>query len=414
MIGVSIVYMGVVLINGSGLGNIQVLLFYIYNMRYIMTFNESKKFPDIREYDIDGYKIRIGMDVKSSNHLLNVLGDDDDISLSIDGERGHIALIRILENIPTQELLKKVAWKLIKLYGVELPCKVVWSKVKFVGDINNSNEIKIDLKINENNSETKTPISFIDKGYDPSDIRYTFLSLVQETYPHGYEEQVATLLPDVETDEFGNYYKVIGNSKTMFASHLDTQSEQKYEISLFSSELNGSEIISTDGNTILGADDKAGVALMIYMMYHQVPGIYYFFIGEERGGVGSGEVSKSFDNITHLSGVERCISFDRRDNHSVITHQKEQECCSDEFASELCDMFNSHGLDMEKDPTGVSSDSAYLMGNIPECTNISVGYMNEHTGDEYQDITFLKKLSDACVKIDWESLPLFRQTEINE
>jgi hypothetical protein len=379
-----------------------------------MTFNESKNFPDIIEYDLDGYKIRIGKDVKSSNHLLRVLGDEDDICVSIDGQRGHIALIRVRENLPTQEIIKKIAWKLIKMYNVELPCKAIWSKVKFVGDGINSNDKVIDIKVNESNSNNSTPIEFIDKGYDPSDIRYTFLSMVRETYPHGYENELDKFLPGTETDQFGNYYKIVGDSKTMFTSHLDTQSEEKTNISLFSKTEGDSEIIHTDGDSILGADDKAGVALMINMIHHNVPGVYYFFIGEERGGVGSGEVSKSFDKISHLRGIERCISFDRKDNHSIITKQQDMDCCSDEFSSALVDEMNSHGLDMRKDPTGVSSDSAYLMDNIPECTNISIGYMNEHTGEEYQDITYLKKLSEVVVKIRWESLPLVRNTQTDD
>ena len=63
------------------------------------------------------------------------------------------------------------------MYNTEIPCNVVWSKVKHVGDDTNSNKMLISLKMNESSSEG-TPISFIDKGYDPSDIRYTFLSLV--------------------------------------------------------------------------------------------------------------------------------------------------------------------------------------------------------------------------------------------
>ncbi len=379
-------------------------------MRYIMTFNESKTFPNFREYEIDEYKIRVGLDAKSSNHLVRVLADEDDICVSIDDKRGHIALIRIREKLPTQELIKKVAYKLIKLYKIELPQKAIWSKAKFVGDGINSNDKVIDLKVNESVS-VDNKIEFIDKGYDPDDVKYTFIRLVQETYPHGHEDELDKFLPDVETDEFGNRYKIIGESKTMFTSHLDTQSEEKSEISLFTRQDGESEIIHTDGNTILGADDKAGVALMIHMMYKEVPGIYYYFIGEERGGIGSGELSKSFDKIPHLQGVERCISFDRRDNNSIITIQKDEACCSDEFATSLCDEMNSHGLSMELDPTGVASDSAYLMSNIPECTNISIGYMNEHTGEEYQDITYLEKLSEVVVKIDWESLPLVRTTQ---
>jgi len=379
-----------------------------------MTFNESKSSSfDIKDIEVDGFKVFVGNDVDSSNYLIRVKGDDDDVVVKLVDKRQHVALIRIREKLPTKETLKKVAWELIKLYKEELPVNVVHSKVKFVGDEQNSYDIHVDLKVNEGNVGTQR-IEFTDSGYDPSDIRYTFLAMVQKTYPHGYEEQVAQMLPDVEVDEFGNYYKVIGNSKTMFVSHLDTRSDDQTEINLFSKSEGDSELIMTDGETILGADDKAGVALMVYMMYNEVPGIYYFFIGEEAGCIGSKAVSDSFDTQTHLHGVERCVAFDRKGNHSIITKQKDVVCCSDEFSDELCSQMNSNGLDMKKDPTGVSSDSASFMGVIPECTNISVGYMNEHTPDECLDMTYLKKLSDVCVNIDWESLPLSRKLTQNE
>jgi hypothetical protein len=46
-------------------------------------------------------------------------------------------------------------------------------------------------------------------------------------------------------------------------------------------------MISTDGTTTLGADDT-GVSVLIWMMKHNIPGLYYFFIGEEVGCIGSG------------------------------------------------------------------------------------------------------------------------------
>jgi hypothetical protein len=45
---------------------------------------------------------------------------------------------------------------------------------------------------------------------------------------------------------------------------------------------------------------------------------------------------------------------------------------------------------------------------IPECTNVSVGYFNEHTHDEIQNITFLEKLAKACVKVNWSGLKAVR------
>ena len=45
---------------------------------------------------------------------------------------------------------------------------------------------------------------------------------------------------------------------------------------------------------------------------------------------------------------------------------------------------------------------------VPECVNVSVGYYNEHTSRESLDLTYLLKLSEAVLIIDWNSLPTVR------
>jgi hypothetical protein len=249
---------------------------------------------------------------------------------------------------------------------------------------------------------------------NPKDIRATFLSMVTETYPKGHEEEVVKFLPTGLTkDEFGNYYKVIGKSDVMFTSHLDTVSS-KTDVTLISRKVDGQEIISSDGTSILGADDKAGVTVLLYMMAHNIPGVYYFFVGEESGGIGSGNVAESFLKFKHLKGIKKCVSFDRRNYYSVITSQMYDVCCSDEFAHALCSELNKSGLKMGLDPTGVFTDSANFMELIPECTNISVGYFNEHTYKEALNIDFLEKLADACLKVNWTSLPVARFVDMSE
>ena len=156
-------------------------------------------------------------------------------------------------------------------------------------------------------------------------IKETFLKLTSRTYPHGHEEDLFELLPqDLEADEFGNLYKQIGeNPSTMFACHLDTATSALTEIT----HIFEGDIIKTDGTSILGADDKAGVTILMYMMENKVPGLYYFFLGEEVGCVGSKKVSakhaeKKMENITKV------VSFDRRGTTSIITHQCSSRCCS--------------------------------------------------------------------------------------
>ena len=260
-----------------------------------------------------------------------------------------------------------------------------------------------------------SPIQIKEFSYNPKDVRSTFLSLVTKTYPHGHEDEVLKFLPSLQKDEVGNYYKIIGKTpQTMFTSHLDTADREQKDTKLYSMIENGEEYIVTDESTILGADDKSGVAVMLYMMSHNIPGLYYFFIGEERGGIGSNKLSRIYDTVSYLKEIKRCVSFDRRNYHSVITSQLGRRCCSDEFGTALCKEYNKNGLDLSLDPTGIYTDSASFIDDIRECTNISVGYFHEHTGQEYQNMNYLISLCEASIKVNWNSLPTTRKVGIDQ
>jgi len=234
----------------------------------------------------------------------------------------------------------------------------------------------------------------------------TFLRLTSKTVPFGFEDdfisQMRKLFPTgLQKDEWGNYYYKVGDSRTIFASHIDTVSKEFVKVT---HQINGN-IISTDGKTTLGADDKAGVTVMLWMIQNNVPGFYYFFIGEEVGCIGSGLAA---EQGLFKGKFDRIISFDRRGNNSVITHQSSQRCCSEKFADSLVSEFNRVGMNYRTDDGGVYTDSAEFMGIIPECTNISVGYNKEHTTSESQDIEHLTSLSEACLRVNWENLPTVR------
>lgn len=264
-------------------------------------------------------------------------------------------------------------------------------------------------------TQTGTPIEIKEFVYNPKDVRSTFLSLVTKTYPHGHEEEVLQFLPELEKDKVGNYYKIIGsNPTTMFTSHLDTADRKQEPTKLFSVIEDNEEYIVTDKSTILGADDKSGIAVMLYMMDHGVPGLYYFFIGEERGGIGSGRLSVIYDTVDYLKNIKRCVSFDRRNYHSVITQQMGRRCCSDKFGTALCKEYTKGNLSLSLDPTGIYTDSASFIDDIPECTNISVGYQHEHTGEEYQNMSYLIMLAEASVKVNWDSLPTERKVGFDQ
>ncbi len=232
----------------------------------------------------------------------------------------------------------------------------------------------------------------------------TFLTLTSRTYPYGFEDDLVTemtkigLFPsDLQKDAHGNYFYKIGESRTMFTSHFDTACKDSKPVT----HVVNKNYIKTDGTTILGADDKAGVTVMLYMIKNKIPGLYYFFVGEEVGCVGSGLAAKY---LNFKGNYDRCISFDRRDTFSVITHQSSSRCCSDDFAVQLANELNKSGMIYKKDDSGVYTDSAEFTIDIPECTNLSVGYYKEHTVDEHQDIEHLTELAKACLLVNWESL----------
>jgi len=245
-------------------------------------------------------------------------------------------------------------------------------------------------------------------------IKKKFLQLTGKTYPHGCEDQLKNHLPKgYKEDGHGNFFIEIGNNpSTMFTCHLDTADRKQ---TIVRHVMDGN-IIKTNGTSILGADDKAGMTVMLYMIEKSVPGLYYFFIGEERGCVGSTRLSRVWNKTEFSNYITKCVSFDRRGTDSVITEQFYGVCCSIEFAKELSARLNSvdSSFKYSPDPTGIYTDSAQFTELIPEGTNISVGYYSEHTTSERQDINHLEKLCEAVCKIDWETLPIVRKYEESE
>lgn len=231
------------------------------------------------------------------------------------------------------------------------------------------------------------------------DITGTFLNLTKRTYPTGTELELLPFFPKgYNIDTFDNIYYIIGNSTTMFTSHLDTCND---EVDMITHDFLGDFVIS-DGTTNLGADCKSGVTIMLNMIHNNVPGIYYFFVGEEVGRIGSKFVNSIKPD--HLKNIKRVISFDRRGYDDVITHQMSNRTCTDRFAKKLCKSLNKHGFEYKPSNDGGITDSYSFKDDNIDCTNISVGYFDEHTNEEMQNIVFLEKLATACLKIKWESL----------
>lgn len=245
-------------------------------------------------------------------------------------------------------------------------------------------------------------------------IKEKFLELTQYTEVLGQEDLIRKYLPkELTRDHVGNYWMKIGKSDTMFTSHLDTAAFKREKVNHVFDDIetksgNKEYFIETDGSTLLGADDRAGVVIMMYMIEHNIPGLYYFFMGEESGTIGSSNILKDKPEI--FEEYKKCISFDRKGYGSIITVQMGGRCCSPAFATALAKQLSpATGHDFKADPTGIYTDSAVFMDDIEECTNLSVGYFNEHSVGEFQNLTYLEDFCEGVIKVDWENLPIERE-----
>lgn len=231
-----------------------------------------------------------------------------------------------------------------------------------------------------------------------------FLDLTEYTVPYGHESKLEKFLPKgYHKDSVGNYYVEVGNSETLFECHLDTAGHEYEKVT----HVIEGDLIKTDGSTILGGDNKAGMVILLSMIKERKPGTYYFFIGEERMGKGSHEIFES--NPDYFRQFDRCIAFDRRGYGSVVNIQFGRPCCSPEFEEAVIKKLEGNGISWDPNGSrGMGTDNAILMDVIPEVTNISSGTFNEHHTNEYVDIDYTYKLFKAVMKINWEDLPTVR------
>jgi hypothetical protein len=209
------------------------------------------------------------------------------------------------------------------------------------------------------------------------------------------------VIPGINRDEFGNYYLRIGDAPILWSCHVDTvHSEQSFTRQKLS--ITEDNMLWTDDGSCLGADNGVGCWLLLRMIKAGIEGLYVFHRQEEIGRQGSMFIVKKNPDI--LKGINFAIAFDRRNTKSIITHQITRTC-SDKFAESLAKVL---GMDHIKDDTGSYTDTKSYVDHIPECTNVSAGFFNEHQPTEAVDLTYCKNLLEHVLKADFTKLVIDR------
>jgi len=214
-----------------------------------------------------------------------------------------------------------------------------------------------------------------------------------------------------KTDQFGNYWVRIGQSAVLWSSHTDTVHRNGGQQTVVLDR--NTNVVSVRGSNCLGADCTTGVWLMRQMILAGVPGNYVFHRAEEIGASGSAGISNLAKRSTLFEelGLKYAIAFDRRGFTSVVTHQGGARCASQEFVDSIAPMLPPGYV---ADDGGTFTDTANYMDQLPECTNLSVGYLAQHTSKETQDLEHAAILAIHLMRFDESKLVAKRDPKVVE
>ena len=175
----------------------------------------------------------------------------------------------------------------------------------------------------------------------------------------------------------GKYLVAVG-SKIGLVAHLDVFGTTPPKEIVYNKEY----ITAIDN--VLGADDRTGVFIILKILKLGFKPTIIFTHDEEIGCEGAKTFTEDFSDI----GVKYLIQLDRRGNGVVFYNNDNQE-------------FIQYILSFrDKEEFGSFSDISIL---CPQCNvsgcNLGVGYYNEHTKGEYQNIQELEEAIKVTMQL---------------
>jgi len=219
----------------------------------------------------------------------------------------------------------------------------------------------------------------------------------------------------MSADRFGNRMLAIGERpEVLWSCHVDTVARRDGHQDVGIDAHGTARLRNGRSGMSLGADDGAGVWIMLNMIAAGKPGLYLFHRGEELGCLGSSWIRRNNPGL--LEGIAAAIAFDRAGSGDVITHQSSGRTCSNAFALSLATALNDLDRDFRfaPDDTGVFTDTNEYAAIIPECSNLSVGYQGQHGSRETLDVGHCEKLLAAMLKFEASRLVIERDPSVHE
>ena len=143
----------------------------------------------------------------------------------------------------------------------------------------------------------------------------------------------------------------------------------------------------------IGADDKNGiwVALQAARKLDKIK--VALFYGEEVGCVGS-----SFAEMDFFNDCRYILQVDRKGKSDVVTRISYVDIASQQFIDDLADISKDYG---REETNGLMTDVLELTekGVGIACINMSCGYYNPHTANEFTVVSELQETLDFVIDI---------------
>lgn len=207
---------------------------------------------------------------------------------------------------------------------------------------------------------------------------------------------LSELMDHVKADGYSNLLGVkkcgTGQGATILLSaHMDTVSSTKADKKIINNNGVYTAITATGKRTVLGADDRAGIAVVL-MVLRNIPKSFNgtikvaFSREEEIGCVGASKISKKF-----YKDVDLAIICDRKGRRDIVTGCINAFCADNvgNFFEYVSDQAHMDYACVE----GGVSDAVIFSNEGINSVNLSVGYYAEHTSNE---ILILKETQDTC------------------
>ena len=185
-----------------------------------------------------------------------------------------------------------------------------------------------------------------------------------------------------EVDSYGNIYVTKGKAELYptMVCHIDTVHEINNNVQVFKRD---NKMFAMDMLTVeqygIGGDDKVGIYITLSMLENLNNCKAVFFKDEEVGCLGSTKANfKFFDNSTIV------LQCDRKHYGDFVSSINGTKLNDDTLLNDLAALLDNFNL---SSTTGGLTDVLQIAkNNDVQVANLSCGYYNPHTNEEYIDI----------------------------